>query len=176
MKLVTTLLLLLVGLTAFAQRSTYHQNITDDGKKLVIRIDQHKNGKEFHYSNSYDVRGMTDEERSALVSRVLDSVQFGEKGKTTTIKSTWNESSERTWEEAPKPAVEVASVQRAVPFTKLVEEDTVAQRVKISYQYMRNGEEHSYERTINKQGKSREEIEKLIEETEESIGFSAKNS
>lgn len=169
MKTLATLILLFAGLTAVAQRSNYHQDITDDGKNLSIRIDRVDKGKEFHYSNSFDVRGMSDEAKSALVRNVLESIRF-EENKTIT------ESSEPVWVEAAEPKIEVASVHQTVPFTKYVEEDTVMKRIKVSYQYVRNGEEHSFERTINKQGRTKEEIEKLIEETEESIGFSAKNS
>lgn len=169
MKTLATLLLLLAGLTAIAQQSNYRQDISDDGKNLNIRVDRVDKGKEFHYANTFDVRGMNDTEKSALVRRVLESVRF-EGNKTTA------EPSERVWVEAVEAKVEVASMHQTVPFTKSVVEDTIAQRIKVSYQYVRNGEEHSYERTINKQGRTKEEIEKLIEETEESIGFSVNNS
>lgn len=177
MKILTTLFLLFVGFTTIAQRSSYRQDIHDTGKQLVIRVDGAENGKEFHFSKSFDILGMSDEEKSALIRRVLESVRFGEEDKSDArTAASWKEAGEPTWSETPEPKGAVASIQAAVPFTKLVEEDTVTQRIKVSYQYVRNGEEHSYERTINKQGKTREEIEKLIEETEESIGFAAKNS
>jgi hypothetical protein len=169
MKTLVTLMLLFAGFTAVAQRSSYRQDINDDGKKLVIRIDQHKNGKEFHYSNIFDVRGMNDEEKSALVRRVLDSVKFDEKPVAAGRPPS-------TWDEASESENEAATVTKEVPFTKTMEEDTLMKRIKVSYLYTRNGEEHSYERTINKQGRTEEEIQKLIEETEESIGFSTNNS
>jgi hypothetical protein len=169
MKIVASLLLLFVGLTAVAQRSSYHQNIDDDGKKLVIRIDQHKNGKEFHYSNTFDVRGMSDEEKSALVRRVLDSVNFEEKAPDRRAESA-------VWVEATAPKAEVATAASAAPFTKAIEEDTKAGRIKVIYQYMRDGEERNYERTINRKGRTAEEIQQLIEETEECLGLTVKNS
>ncbi len=168
MKIVTTLLLLFAGFTAMAQRSSYQQNINDDGKKLVIRIDQHKNGKEFHYSNTFDVREMSDEDKSALVRRVLDSVKFEEKA---SAKRT-----ESAWVEASAPKAEVATTAPAAAFTKAIEEDTEAGRVKVSYLYTRDGAEHSYERTFDKTQRTKEEIQQLIEETEECLGFTVKNS
>jgi hypothetical protein len=172
MKTLTALLLLLMGLTAVAQRSLYHQEIDDDGKRLTIRIDRQANGKTYHYSNTYDVRGMSEADKDVLVSRVL-AAEKGQGGKAYTA-----DARPESPVAAPKPPVEVpvASTESAAPFKKTIEEDTVAHRIKVIYEYMRNGEEHSFEITINKEGRTEKEIQKRIEEAEESIGFIPKSS
>lgn len=172
MKTLTTLLLLVMGLTTIAQRSSYHQEIDDDGKRLTIRIDWKANGKTVHYSNCYDVRGMSDADKEALVSRVLAAEKSGG-GKVYTAA----DRPERPVVAAGQPVeVIVASAEPAVPFKKSIEEDTVANRIKVIYEYVRNGEEHSFEITINKEGRTREEIQRRIEEAEESIGFPTKTA
>lgn len=56
-------------------------------------------------------------------------------------------------------------------FRKTTEEDTTAGRLKIRYEYLLNGEEFVYERTINTHGKTKKEIQKLIDETERELGI-----
>lgn len=169
MKLVAIFLPLFTALSAAAQVSNYHQEINEDGKQLVIQIDRIAQGKEFHYSNRFDVHGMSDEEKSALLRRVLDAVHQEEKKVFLPV-------GVPGLVEAREPGSEVKVMQQTDPFTKSVEEDTVTQRIKVSYLYVRNGEEHRYERTINKEGKTREEIDRLLKETEEELGFSSSES
>ncbi|GAB2790403.1 hypothetical protein GCM10027275_39150 [Rhabdobacter roseus] len=56
-------------------------------------------------------------------------------------------------------------------FRKTTEEDTLAGRLKLRYEYILDGEEFVYERTINTPGKTKKEIQKLIEETERELGI-----
>ncbi|MPR34845.1 hypothetical protein [Salmonirosea aquatica] len=172
MKTLNTLFLLLMGLASVAQRSSYHQEIDDDGKRLTIRIDRQANGKTYYYSNTYDVRGMSEADKDALVSRVL-AAEKAEGGKAYTAAAPLESPAA-----APQPpvAVVVASTEPVAPFKKTIEEDTVAHRIKVIYEYMRNGEEHSFEITIDKEGRTEKEIQKRIEEAEESIGFTPKSS
>ena len=74
-------LLLLTSLTAFAQKSVQsnlNTSINDDDKTYSIRIDGDRNGKAIHYNRTFNVVGMSREQKEAMKNRVLDSLGLGE--------------------------------------------------------------------------------------------------
>lgn len=157
-------LLLLVGYTGAAQRTTYRLDIQKGGEQLEIRIDREDHGKELHYARTVDVQGMNQAEKLAVIREILHAVQF----EGNEVRAGQDET------------IQVASVSplpaKGSPISKLMEEDAQAGRVKVSYQYIVDGIEHSYERTFNRENRTEAEIQRLIVETEESIGFPMGNS
>lgn len=74
-------LLLLTSLTTMAQKSTHsnlNTSIDDNGKTYSIRIDGDRTGKAIHYKQTFNVVGMSKEQKEALKNRVLDSLGLGE--------------------------------------------------------------------------------------------------
>ncbi|MBC7407814.1 MAG: T9SS type A sorting domain-containing protein [Arcicella sp.] len=71
--IITTALLLALGMSAMAQKSI-SQNIEDKNGKMTIHIESLENGKKAVFDKSYNVEGMNDAEKEKLISRVTDSL------------------------------------------------------------------------------------------------------
>lgn len=71
--IITTALLLTLGMSAMAQKSI-SQNIEDKDGKMTIHIESSENGKKEVFNKSYNVEGMSDIEKEKLISRVTDSL------------------------------------------------------------------------------------------------------
>lgn len=194
MKTRATLFLLAMSFTAVAQQYSFHQEIDDDGKRLRIKIDIEEHGRSVHYSNTFNVSGMSKQEREELVSRTLDSVKSRKvqedrhaaqgprpakapKSASEATTADCAKSSAEGWvtAEGEATASAVSTMEKEEPFQKSVEEDPVAKRIKVRYEYFENGEEHIFERTINTEGRTEREVKKLIEETEKSLGLTQKS-
>ena len=73
--------LLLTSFTALAQtpvHSNLNTSINDNGKTFSIQIDGDRNGKAVHYNRTFDVAGMSQQQKEAMKNRVLDSLGLGE--------------------------------------------------------------------------------------------------
>ncbi|HEV7347730.1 hypothetical protein [Telluribacter sp.] len=199
MKTVATLFLMAISLTAVAQQYSFHEEVHDDGKRLKIKVDIEEKGRSVHYANTFNVSGMSKEEKEELVSRTLESVKGRkaqeERSMVNTPRSAKTPKSAlsadcaeakstvahkdapTTWTTAAGEATASAApaMEKQVPFQKSIEEDTEAKRIKVRYEYFEDGEEHIFERTINTEGRSEREIKKLLEETEKSLGLTQKS-
>ena len=71
--IITTALLLTLGMSAMAQKSI-SQNIEDKDGKMTIHIESSEKGKKEVFDKSYNVQGMSDVEKEKLISRVTDSL------------------------------------------------------------------------------------------------------
>ncbi len=83
MKLLFLTLLLNIAFVATAQTSTStysstRSQINDNDKTLSIQIEGQRNGQQFAYNRTFNVRGMNRGEKDALKNRVLDSLGLGE--------------------------------------------------------------------------------------------------
>ena len=75
------LVLLLTSFTTLAQtsvQSNLNTSINDNGKTFLIQIDGDRSGKAIHYKRTFDVGGMSQEQKEAMKNRVLDSLGLGE--------------------------------------------------------------------------------------------------
>lgn len=78
MKKILTILLAGVSTLAVAQKRAYlTRSIDDDGKKLSIKVSGTFDGKEVDINKSFDVDGMSQEDREALRDQVLSSIAEG---------------------------------------------------------------------------------------------------
>lgn len=78
MKKILTILLAGVSTLAVAQKRAYlSRSIDDDGKKLSIKVSGTIDGKEIDIDKTFDVEGMSQEEREALRDKVLSSLSEG---------------------------------------------------------------------------------------------------
>jgi hypothetical protein len=71
--IITTALLLTMGMSAMAQKSI-SQNINENNGKMTIHIESSEKGKKEVFDRSYNVEGMSDTEKEKLISRVTDSL------------------------------------------------------------------------------------------------------
>jgi len=71
--MITTALLLTLGMSAMAQKSI-SQNIEDKDGKMTIHIESSEKGKKEVFDKSFNVQGMSDMEKEKLISRVTDSL------------------------------------------------------------------------------------------------------
>lgn len=78
MKKILTILLAGVSTLAIAQKRAYlSRSIDDDGKKLSIKVSGTLDGKEVDIDKTFDVEGMSQEDREALRDKVLSSIAQG---------------------------------------------------------------------------------------------------
>jgi hypothetical protein len=78
MKKILTILLAGVSTLAIAQKRAYlSRSIDDDGKKLSIKVSGTLDGKEVDINKTFDVEGMSQEDREALRDKVLSSIAAG---------------------------------------------------------------------------------------------------
>jgi Secretion system C-terminal sorting domain len=71
--IITTALMLTLGISAMAQKSI-SQNINENNGKMTIHIESSEKGKKEVFEKSYNVEGMSDAEKEKLISRVTDSL------------------------------------------------------------------------------------------------------
>jgi Secretion system C-terminal sorting domain len=71
--IITTALMLTMGMSAMAQKSI-SQNINENNGKMTIHIESSEKGKKEVFEKSYNVEGMSDTEKEKLISRVTDSL------------------------------------------------------------------------------------------------------
>ena len=71
--IITTALMLTLGMSAMAQKSI-SQNIDEKNGKMIIHIESSENGKKEIFDKSYNVEGMSDSEKDRLINRITDSL------------------------------------------------------------------------------------------------------
>ena len=71
--IITTALMLTLGMSAMAQKSI-SQNIDEKNGKMIIHIESSENGKKEVFDKSYNVEGMSDSEKDRLINRITDSL------------------------------------------------------------------------------------------------------
>ena len=71
--IITTALMLTLGMSAMAQKSI-SQNIDEKNGKMIIHIESSENGKKEVFDKSYDVEGMSDSQKDRLINHITDSL------------------------------------------------------------------------------------------------------
>lgn len=192
MKTLFTLLLLTVGFSALAQRSSNKQ-ITNDGRQLRIRVDIEQPDRSVHYRRSFDVADMDESAVKALENHIIDSLDrassddvsiLGNKQKheKQRIRKTTEEhivySSSSTEPQADRMEANASSAllpSDVAPSSVQVREDKENGRLWMQYTFQKDGEELVIERTANVVGKTEREKQAIIRETERSFGIKTGN-
>ena len=71
--IITTALMLTLGMSAMAQKSI-SQNIDEKNGKMIIHIESSENGKKEVLDKSYNVEGMSDSQKDRLINHITDSL------------------------------------------------------------------------------------------------------
>ena len=74
--LITTALMLTLGMSAMAQKSI-SQNINENNGKMTIHVESSENGKKEVFDKTYNVEGMSESEKDRLINRITDSLSNG---------------------------------------------------------------------------------------------------
>lgn len=176
------------------ERSSISRSISDNGKTVRIKIDVEQPGREVHYDEEFDATDMSKEEKEYLVSHIQDSLGVHvavspprppkaptfsrntkpprfESGDVAVVNRNAGTANRSKSEDSNLPK-NVIVAPDGTPYTKTVIEDSENNRLKLKYEYKLDGEEHVFERTLNVQGKSEAERQRLIVDTERSLGLS----
>ncbi|GLU51728.1 hypothetical protein Dfri01_11890 [Dyadobacter frigoris] len=179
MKKYFIILLTTVNSIAFGQSRSVSKSIEDDGKSMSIHISGTIDGQTITYDHTFDLSFLAKSERMALKEEVLDSLDlsfppapkspmtplFDEEPEPEIYKKHENRVTERT----ENTQIEICDKKQ--PFSKQIKYNAEGQMY-MHYQFVKNGEDFDYERTLNANGKSERERQRIIAETEQEIGFS----
>ncbi|MCF0073364.1 hypothetical protein LZD49_22995 [Dyadobacter sp. CY261] len=198
MKKILTILLVGVSTLAIAQKRSYlSRSIDDDGKKLSIKVSGTLDGKEIDFSKTFDVDGISKEDREALRERVLSSIAEGNLD-LPAPKAACKESVAVVTPKPPVPPAEpepmafssnevnaemISSGKGFIKepvsndskgFSKHVRFNSETGEMFIKYRFMKDGEEYIYEKTVNAAEKSEKDRLRVIEKFESEIGLPGK--
>ncbi|MFD2935913.1 hypothetical protein [Spirosoma flavum] len=192
MKTLFTLLLLTVGFSALAQRSS-SKHITTDNRQLRIRVDIEQPGRSVHYSRSFDVTDMESSAVKSLENHIVDSLEqvisddasvviIEQKHEKRTVKKSRDEpivyvsnSDEGRNERLEANSTSSLTPSDVAPSSVLVREDKENGRLWMQYTFQKDGEELIIERTANVVGKTEREKQAIIKDTERSFGIKTGN-
>ncbi|MFT3935025.1 MAG: hypothetical protein QM726_15470 [Chitinophagaceae bacterium] len=188
MKPVIFALALLVCFSANAQQKNVSINhtINDDGNELSIKVKGTVDGKPINYNRTFDVTGMSKEQKDALKERVYDSLGLPSPVAPKApiaprAPLTLMAPPEPPAMNAPVPPVppvvssksdysEFYAIGGDHPYTKEVKYNPKTGLLYLRYRFTKNGEEVTQEKSIDTKGKSKEERDAIIKKYEQEIG------
>ncbi|UFH54226.1 hypothetical protein [Spirosoma sp. KNUC1025] len=195
MKLLMITLLALTSTFALAQKHTsLSRTVNDDEKTLSISVHGTVDGKPLDYERSFDVSKLNTTERNALREHILDSLNISTpeppKPPVAAVAPTAPESpkppkaprfdnnesitiinSEKQTVSSTRGDAQTVAVGGKNPYTKEVNYDPENGRLYVRYRYQKDGEDITYERTLNARDKSQQERDRIIEGIEKEIGL-----
>ena len=184
MKKVLTIVLAGVSTLAFAQKKMdLSRSIDDDGKQLSISVHGTVDGKRIDYEKTFSVADLNNEERNNLTERILDSlglekieapspppqapqpprppVHFSANGADHHEPvMVWEDESEQT-----------NAVNHSKPLAKEVKYNSESGELFMHYQFMKNGEEFIFEKTVNATQMTVKQRENIIKDFEKEIAL-----
>jgi len=188
MKKVLTILLAGVSTLAFAQKKIdLSRSIDDDGKTLSISVHGTVDGKRIDYNRTFQVADLSKEKRNEIVDSVLDSLGLDK------IKAPSPPSSPQAPHEprAPKSPTHFSAgksdndapvmvwveeehedavpAENSKPYDKKVKYNSESGELYLRYQFMKNGEEFIYEKTVNVADKTEKQRQNIIKSFEKEI-------
>ena len=191
MKTLFTLLLLTVGFSALAQRSS-SKHVTTDGRQLRIRIDIDQPGRSVHYNRSFNIANLESSAIKALENQIVDSLEQVSSDQSIVVSERKHEVRNRrkqvdeqitstvSDEDEADEQLEANSTSsltpsNVAPSSVLVREDKENGRLWMQYTFQKDGEELIIERTANVSGKTEREKQAIIKDTERSFGIKTGN-
>jgi len=191
--LVTTLLALTTSL-AFAQHSSISRSINDDGKTLSIRVKGTVDDKPIDYDRTFNVSSLSKTERNALREHILDSLNVAVPEPPKPPVAPRAALAPRT-PRAPMPptppphpeSIDINSNDQTLvsvntdnnltvavggkqPYTKEVNYNAESGQLHLRYRFKKDGDDFTYDRTLDAQNKSQQERQRIIDSIEKEIG------
>ena len=189
MKLFVSSLVLLVCFTLKAQQNSVHNNvsinhsISDDGKKLDIKVKGSVDGKPVDYNHSFDVTGMDKEQRDAIKRRIYDSLGLSDPIAPIAPMEPMPlmpPMQPMTAITGPDPSPHITSkdqynefetVGGKHPYTKEIRYNTKTGLLFMKFRFQKDGKSVTNEKSVDAKDKSKEERDQIIKAYEKEIGF-----
>lgn len=164
--LLITLLVSGCATAAVAQQHTnghISQHIHDDGKIMSVVIDYDAHGNTLHYDREFNVAGMSQAQKDALVDRITDSLKVSRPAKPALPSP------------PPAPAGPVmasasSSHKGHTNFHSDIDDD--GSTLRLSFHGEQRGTPIDYQRTFDVKGMSRAEKDQLVKHITDSLGVS----
>jgi hypothetical protein len=188
-----SLLVIIAGflsLSVIAQKKNVSINhyINDDGKTLSIKIKGTINDKPVDYSRTFDVSGMTKEQRDAIKRNVYDSLGLPDPVAPRAPLKPLTPLAPQVVVEPVAPLEPIAPVTPPTislksqytetytiggdhPYTKEIKYNPKTGLLYMKYRFIKNGEETSVEKSVDAKDKSKEERDQIIKKYEKEIGM-----
>lgn len=176
------------------KNSSTEQRINDDGKKLSITIKGTVDGKKIDYSEAYDITGLSEKQKDALVHRVYDSlgVAYPIPPKPPVAPAP------PAPPVAPKPPAEPVALELKAPvapgdepvviarsefdesmavggnrpFTREINYNPQSGLLYMKYKFLKNNEEVTYEKSVDAKNSTKEERTEMVKKYQVEIGLS----
>lgn len=190
MKKVLTILLAGVSTLTFAQKKIdLSRSIDDDGKKLSISVHGTIDGKRIDYDRTFSVAGLSKEERTDLADKLLDSLGLEKINAPSppsppqapheprASKSPTHFSADKSDNDAPvmvwveEDQKDAAPAENSKPYEKKVKYNSESGELYMCYQFVKNGEEFIYEKTVNAAEKTEKQRQSIILNFEKEIAL-----
>ncbi|AKD57625.1 hypothetical protein [Spirosoma radiotolerans] len=194
MKTLATTLLAFTTSLALAQHSSISRSINDDGKTLSIRIKGTVDDKPIDYDRTFDVSSLNKAERNALREHILDSLNVAVPEPPRPPVAPRAALVPRT-PGVPKPptpprqpeSIDINSSDQTIvsinngdnmtvavggkqPYTKEVNYNSESGQLHLRYRFRKDGDDFTYDRTLDAQNKSQQERQRIIDTIEKEIG------
>jgi hypothetical protein len=185
-----TLLVIIAGflsLSGIAQKKnvSINHNINDDGKTLSIKIKGTINDKPVDYDKTFDVSGMTKQQRDAIKRNVYDSLGLPDP---TVPLAPLKPLAPQVVIEPVAPVEPITPVTPPMitlksqytetytiggdhPYTKEIKYNPKTGILSMKYRFIKNGEETTVEKSVDVKDTSREERDLIIKKYEREIGI-----
>ena len=178
MKKVLTILLAGVSTLSFAQKKIdISRSINDDGKQLSISVHGTVDGKRIDFNRTLSVQGLSKQDRTDLADSILGSLGL-EKIKAPapppSPKSPTHFSVDKSDNAAPvtvwaeEDTHDIPS-ENAKPYDKKIKYDCDSGELYMRYQFLKNGEEFIYEKTVDAREKNEKQRQNIIRDFEKEI-------
>ena len=186
MKLFVSFLALLACFAIKAQQNSVHNNvsishnISDDGKKLDIKVKGSVDGKPVDYNRSFDVTGMDKEQRDAIKRRIYDSLGLSDPIGPMAPMEPMQPMAPLTAIAGPDGAPRITSrdqynefetVAGKHPYTKEIRYNIKTGVLFMKFRFQKDGKTVTNEKSVDAKDKSKEERDQIIKAYEKEIGF-----
>lgn len=182
MKPILIVLASFVSFSLIAQKKiSLNQDIDDNGKSLSIKIKGTAGEKPIDYNKTFDVTGMTKEQKDELKRRVYDSLGLPVPVAPRAPLEPQTSITLSAPAEPSAPAVPVISSRSQYaetytvggdhPFTKEIAFNPKTGILFMKYRFIKNGEEITVEKSVDAKGKSKDEKDQIIKKYEKEIGL-----
>ena len=179
------------SLSVVAQKKhvSINQTINDDGKTLSIKIKGTSDGKPVDYDRTFNVSGMTQDQKDELKQRVYDSLGIElpippvaprapiAPRASLTLTAPAIPATPAVPAEPGAPTVsarseysEMYAIGGEHPYTKEIRYNPKTGLLYMKYRFIKNGEETTVEKSIDAKDKSKEERDTIIKKYEREIG------
>ncbi|QMW03125.1 hypothetical protein [Spirosoma foliorum] len=193
--LLTTVLALATSLVFAQHHNSISRSINDDGKTLSIRVKGTVDGNPIDYDRTFDVSNLNRDERDALREHILDSLNVSTPEPIKPLKPLKAPRAALAphapiapkASKSPESVAIISSDQETVsvtngdnqtmavggkhPFVKVVNYNSDSGQLYLRYKFQKDGDDVTYERTLDVQNKSQQERQQLIDDIEKSIGL-----